>query len=121
MDLRSIAAASFDAQHRVPGYRPCDRIHGHSWIVEVDVAGELDPKTGWVRGAELLPEALDKWAEELNLGSLEELLPGVVTSPLGIASAALDALALRFPTIASVRVLCTDGTRGEVRRTPRQL
>jgi 6-pyruvoyl-tetrahydropterin synthase len=121
LELRSVASASFDAQHRIPGYEPCTRPHGHSWIVEVEVGGELEPKSGWVRGTAQLHTAVQDWAAELHLGDLNELLPGVVTSPLGIASAALDALALRFPHIATVRVLCTDGTKGVVSRTPRQL
>lgn len=121
MELRSIASATFDAMHRIPDYEPCTLPHGHSWIVEVEVEGDLDPKTGWVRGTDRLHDAVADWADELHRGDLAELMPGVVTSPLGIASSALDALALRFPRIVTVRVLCTDGTRGEVRRTPRQL
>ena len=121
MEIRSIASATFDAQHRIPGFLPCANPHGHSWTVEVEVGGDLDPKSGWARGSEELPRFLDEWTESLHRQDLNDFLPGVVTSPLGIASAALDALALRFPRILTVRVLCSDGTRGEVRRTPRQV
>lgn len=121
MELRSTATATFDAMHVIPGLEVCTEPHGHSWIVEVDVAGELNPKTGWVRGAEDLIPRLETWCRELHRGDLAELLPGVVTSPIGIASSALDSLALKFPNIATVRVFCSDGTKGAVSRTPRQL
>jgi len=121
VELRSIAAGTFDASHRIDGYDPCRFPHGHSWVIEVAVGGDLDPDTGEVRGAAPLADALEAWCTELDNGDLDGLLPGVVTSPLGIATAALDALALRFPRIASVRVACSNGLRGEVSRTPRQL
>ena len=94
--------------------------HGHSWVLEATVEGDLDPKVGMVRGAETLQQHVTEWCGELNNRNLDDMLPGVVTSPLGIATAALNDLALRHPRIATVRVLCTDGTRGEVSRTSRQ-
>ena len=41
----------FEAAHRlprVPADHKCARMHGHSWRVDVVVAGEVDPKTGWL-------------------------------------------------------------------------
>jgi 6-pyruvoyltetrahydropterin/6-carboxytetrahydropterin synthase len=41
----------FSADHRLPAAgaaHPCARIHGHSFVVEVTVAGEVDPRTGWL-------------------------------------------------------------------------
>lgn len=40
----------FEAAHRLPMVPPehkCFRMHGHSFRVEVCVAGEIDPKLGW--------------------------------------------------------------------------
>jgi 6-pyruvoyltetrahydropterin/6-carboxytetrahydropterin synthase len=42
---------TFEAAHRlpaVPAGHKCGRLHGHSFRVEVHVAGELDEKLGWV-------------------------------------------------------------------------
>jgi 6-pyruvoyltetrahydropterin/6-carboxytetrahydropterin synthase len=42
---------SFEAAHRlpaVPAGHKCGRLHGHSFRVEVHVAGELDKTLGWV-------------------------------------------------------------------------
>jgi 6-pyruvoyltetrahydropterin/6-carboxytetrahydropterin synthase len=41
----------FEAAHllpNVPAGHKCGRLHGHSFRVEVHVAGELDAKLGWI-------------------------------------------------------------------------
>lgn len=41
----------FEAAHRlphVPADHKCARLHGHSFRVEIAVAGECDPKLGWL-------------------------------------------------------------------------
>ncbi len=32
----------------LPAEHPCERVHGHSFRVEVHIAGPLDPQLGWV-------------------------------------------------------------------------
>ena len=32
----------------LPDTHPCSRVHGHSFMVEVTVSGEIDPRLGWV-------------------------------------------------------------------------
>jgi 6-pyruvoyltetrahydropterin/6-carboxytetrahydropterin synthase len=42
---------TLEAAHRLPNVPPghkCARLHGHSFRVEIHVAGEPDPHTGWV-------------------------------------------------------------------------
>jgi 6-pyruvoyltetrahydropterin/6-carboxytetrahydropterin synthase len=42
---------TFEAAHRLPKVPPdhkCARLHGHSFRVEVCVAGDVDPDTGWL-------------------------------------------------------------------------
>jgi len=41
----------FEAAHRLPRVPPehkCHRMHGHSFRIEVAVAGEVDPALGWL-------------------------------------------------------------------------
>jgi 6-pyruvoyltetrahydropterin/6-carboxytetrahydropterin synthase len=42
---------AFEAAHRLPNVPPehqCHRMHGHSFRVSVTVAGEVDPRMGWL-------------------------------------------------------------------------
>ena len=41
----------FEAAHFLPKVPPghkCARMHGHSYLIEVAIEGELDPERGWV-------------------------------------------------------------------------
>jgi 6-pyruvoyltetrahydropterin/6-carboxytetrahydropterin synthase len=38
----------FAAAHYLPGHPKCGGMHGHTWLVEVWLEGEVDPKTGMV-------------------------------------------------------------------------
>jgi 6-pyruvoyltetrahydropterin/6-carboxytetrahydropterin synthase len=41
----------FEAAHRLPAVpegHKCARLHGHSFRIEVQVEGEVDPRSGWV-------------------------------------------------------------------------
>ncbi len=41
----------FEAAHRLPrvaAEHKCYRIHGHSYRIEVTIAGEVDPQSGWL-------------------------------------------------------------------------
>lgn len=43
---------SFEAAHRLPNVPPghkCSRLHGHSFELEVRVAGRPDPQSGWIQ------------------------------------------------------------------------
>jgi 6-pyruvoyltetrahydropterin/6-carboxytetrahydropterin synthase len=49
MELRK--SFQFEAAHLLPGLpktHKCRRLHGHSFQVEIVVAGECDPQLGWV-------------------------------------------------------------------------
>ena len=49
MQLSVCKTFSFAAAHSLPGYDgPCSRLHGHEWVMEVEVSGPIDPITGMV-------------------------------------------------------------------------
>ena len=49
--MRITQAFTFEAAHRLPSVPPthrCHKMHGHSYRVELELAGEIDPVTGFV-------------------------------------------------------------------------
>ena len=51
MRVELVKEFGFESAHRlpmVPADHKCFRMHGHSYRVEVCVAGEVDPKLGWL-------------------------------------------------------------------------
>jgi len=49
--MKLIKSFQFEASHRlphVPEGHQCARLHGHSFRVDVEVEGPVDPRTGWV-------------------------------------------------------------------------
>jgi 6-pyruvoyltetrahydropterin/6-carboxytetrahydropterin synthase len=51
MRTRLVKDFQFEAAHRLPrvpeGHK-CGRLHGHSFKIQVEIAGEVDPETGWL-------------------------------------------------------------------------
>ncbi len=42
---------TFEAAHRLPNVpdgHKCGRLHGHSFMVQVHIRGDVDPVTGWI-------------------------------------------------------------------------
>lgn len=51
MRVELVQEFHFEAAHRlphVPADHKCFRMHGHSYRIEVQVAGEVDPAMGWL-------------------------------------------------------------------------
>lgn len=50
MNVRLIKEFRFEAAHllpKVPKGHKCARLHGHSFKIDVAIAGTVDPETGW--------------------------------------------------------------------------
>ena len=51
MHVELVKTFTFEAAHRLPHVAPshkCHRLHGHSFRVDVHVAGQVDPHLGWL-------------------------------------------------------------------------
>ncbi len=50
MNVRLTREYRFEAAHRLPKVPPghkCERLHGHSFKIEISIAGPVDEETGW--------------------------------------------------------------------------
>lgn len=81
-------ADHFAAAHQIPGHpAECRRLHGHTWTVEVSVAGHLDPATGMVVDFRSLKTVIREAVGELDHRLLNELPPFTGPDPLRIPTA----------------------------------
>ncbi|HEY8900435.1 MAG TPA: 6-carboxytetrahydropterin synthase QueD [Chthoniobacterales bacterium] len=58
-----------------PGHK-CARMHGHSFLVEISVEGEVNPETGWIYDHSQISRAMDPLVEQLDHAYLNEI-PGL--------------------------------------------
>ena len=97
----------FEAAHAF-GHKPAGhentRVHGHSFRVEVALAGEPDAATGCVVDFEILTAALNTVRDKLDHHFLNDL-PGLgIPSLENIARWIATELSPSFPTLHSVTV-----------------
>jgi len=74
MELRK--SFQFEAAHRLPHLpkaHKCHRLHGHSFKVEIVVAGECDPKQGWLMDYADITAAFKPLWEKLDHRYLNEV------------------------------------------------
>jgi 6-pyruvoyltetrahydropterin/6-carboxytetrahydropterin synthase len=67
---------SIEAAHRLPNLPPehkCARLHGHSFRVELQVEGPIDPNTGWVMDFADIKRAFTPVFEVLDHSYLNEI------------------------------------------------
>jgi 6-pyruvoyltetrahydropterin/6-carboxytetrahydropterin synthase len=107
-------AFTFEAAHRLPNVpegHKCGRLHGHSFGVEIHVAGEVDPHTGWVMDFADIKAAFGPLYRQLDHNYLNEI-PGLEnpTSEV-IARWIWDRLKPALPGLSKivVRETCTTG------------
>ncbi|GLW05873.1 6-carboxy-5,6,7,8-tetrahydropterin synthase [Microtetraspora sp. NBRC 13810] len=110
---------TFEAAHRlpnVPAGHKCARLHGHSFRVEVHVAGTVDPVAGWVMDFADLKAAFQPLYDQLDHHYLNEVDGLDNPTSENLARWIWDRLAGKLPLSAvQVRETCTSGCvyRGE--------
>ena len=111
---------TFEAAHllpNVPEGHKCRRLHGHSFRVRVVVAGEVDPRMGWVMDFAEIKAAAKPVIDRLDHYYLNEI-PGLENpTSENVARWIWDQIADRLPGLARIEVAetCTSGAvyRGE--------
>lgn len=107
MNIELRKTFQFEAAHKlpnVPADHKCARLHGHSFRVEVVVAGECDPKMGWLMDYAEISEAFKPLMEKLDHYYLNDI-PGLenATSEM-LAKWIWDRLKPQLPLLAEIAV-----------------
>ncbi len=98
----------------------CVNLHGHNYVVEVVVAGEIDPTTGYVLDLKLLSDVIARQiirdVDHRNLNTDVWWLKGRVPTTENLAQAFWERLEPELPDglLRSVRVWETDKNWAEV-------
>jgi 6-pyruvoyltetrahydropterin/6-carboxytetrahydropterin synthase len=97
----------FEAAHllpHLPENHKCRRLHGHSFKAEITVAGECDPKLGWLMDYAEISSAFKPLWEQLDHRYLNEI-PGLENPTSEILAVWIwDRLKPRLPLLAQVVV-----------------
>ncbi|TAH47812.1 MAG: 6-carboxytetrahydropterin synthase QueD [Gammaproteobacteria bacterium] len=105
-----------EAAHRLPNVpegHKCARLHGHSFEIEVHLAGEIDPSLGWVCDFSDVSHAFAPLFEQLDHHYLNDI-PGLENpTSENLAIWIWNALKPSLPLLSEVVVheTCTSGCR----------
>ena len=107
MNLELRKTFQFEAAHllpHLPKSHKCRRLHGHSFRVEVAVAGQCDPKLGWLMDYADITRAFQPLWEQLDHRYLNDV-PGLENpTSENIAVWIWTNLKPRLPLLTEVRV-----------------
>ncbi len=123
---------SFNAAHQLrdPGlsdeenrrlFGKCANLHGHNYVLEVVVAGEIDTTTGYVFDLKRLSDVICRLiihdVDHRNLNTDVQWLEGVIPTAENLAAAFWERVRSELPEglLRSVRVWETDKNWAEVR------
>jgi 6-pyruvoyltetrahydropterin/6-carboxytetrahydropterin synthase len=101
-------------------YGKCVNLHGHNYVLEVVVAGAIDPATGYVfdlkRLSDVISSQIIEDVDHRNLNTDVPWLAGVIPTAENLAVAFWDRLRTELPegSLSTVRVWETEKNWAEV-------
>ncbi len=117
MRVELVKQFQFEAAHATPWQGDAARLHGHSYLADVVVAGECDDELGWLVDYAEISRHFDDLYRALDHRTLETV-PGLTDATLaGVRTWILERLRPRLPMLMDVRV----SIRGERTFAPKLL
>lgn len=93
----------FDAAHRIPGHPgKCDRLHGHTYFVDVEVQGDQLDQLGILVDFGIIKEAGDRLLPDHQY--LNEFLPHVPPTAEGLSRYLFERFKAEIPQVVAVTV-----------------
>ncbi len=109
---------SFEAAHRLttfPEGHKCRRLHGHSFQVEVRVAGDVDEERGYLVDFEQIRAAWEPLREQLDHQNLNDVAGLEISTAEMLSRWIWQRLQPRLPLLSAVIVRETDASACEYR------
>jgi 6-pyruvoyltetrahydropterin/6-carboxytetrahydropterin synthase len=101
-------------------YGKCANLHGHNYVIEVEVAGPIDPTTGYVfdlkRLSDVIVRRIIEEVDHRNLNTDVPWLDGLIPTAENLAVAFRERIQTELPegSLRTVRVCETDKNWAEV-------
>lgn len=99
----------------LPASHPCSRLHGHSFVVEVELQGETDPELGWLVDYDDITKAWAPIAQALDHRLLNEVDGLANPTSEHLAGWIYERLAPSLPQLSAIIVMETPETRATYR------
>lgn len=110
---------TFEAAHRLPHVRrghKCGRMHGHSYVIEVEVAGRIDIKRGWIMDFAELDAVVKPLIEQLDHTVLNDVLKNPTSENIAARLHTAIRAGIEQPIVLAVSVSETARSRVTYRR-----
>lgn len=108
MNAELVKTFRFDAAHNLscaPEGHKCRNLHGHGYRVDVHVAGEVNPQTGWVMDFADLKRVVQPLIDSLDHQNLNDI-PGLENSTSELLAKFLwDNIAPNLPGPSSLQAV----------------
>ncbi|MCP4378699.1 MAG: 6-carboxytetrahydropterin synthase QueD [bacterium] len=114
MQAELVKTFRFEAAHslpNVPADHKCNRMHGHSYRVDVHVSGQPDPKSGWVVDFGEIKSVVEAVLDKLDHRTLNEI-PGLENSTSEMLGQYLwGKIAPALPALSAITIWESDTSR----------
>ena len=117
-NVRLVHEFRFESAHRlphVPAGHKCQRLHGHSFRVEIAVAGPVNPDTGWFIDFDVLYDAWRPLHNQLDHNYLNDLAGLENPTSEHLSKWIWDRLKVSLPSLDQVTLWETCEARCEYR------
>jgi 6-pyruvoyltetrahydropterin/6-carboxytetrahydropterin synthase len=95
----------------LPDHHPCSRVHGHSFVIELEVEGSIDPSTGWLIDYHAMAELWAPLHARLDHAYLNDVEGLDNPTSEHLAGWIWNALKPSLPELSAVTIMETPDTR----------
>lgn len=100
---------------RLPATHPCSRLHGHSFVIELELRGTVDPELGWLIDYDDIARTFEPVRHALDHRLLNEVEGLSNPTSEHLAKWCFEHLRAGLPMLTAVTIMETPETRAVYR------